>query len=72
MEDSESQLNSTPNLNASKAPQKVEVVVANPSAESEVNILGELAIFMLRILFSLLKCSILEMFSYQLFIDFKD
>ena len=26
----------------------------------------------LRILFSLLKCSKLEMFSYQLFVDFKD
>ena len=27
-------------INASKAPQKVEVVVANPSSNSEVNILG--------------------------------
>ena len=34
-------------------PQKVEVVVANPSADGEVNILGELAIFLLRISFSL-------------------
>ncbi len=34
-------------------PQKVEVVVANPSAEGEVNILGELAIFVLRVSFSL-------------------
>ncbi len=34
-------------------PQKVEVVVANPSGEAEVNILGELAIFILRVSFSL-------------------
>ncbi|ABX08223.1 DoxX family protein [Prochlorococcus marinus] len=34
-------------------PQKVEVVVASPSAEGEVNILGELAIFVLRVAFSL-------------------
>ena len=34
-------------------PQKVEVVVANPSAQGEVNILGELAIFVLRVSFSL-------------------
>ena len=44
----------TAKMNASKAPQKVEVVVANPSTNSEVNILGELSIFILRIGFSVL------------------
>ena len=39
----------TPSINSAKAPQKVEVVVANPSSGSEVNILGELSIFVLRI-----------------------
>ena len=39
----------TANMNRTKAPQKVEVVVANSSAQSEVNILGELSIFVLRI-----------------------
>ena len=39
----------TASLNRTKAPQKVEVVVANPSSGSEVNILGELSIFILRI-----------------------
>ena len=38
-----------PNINRTKAPQKVEVVVANSSSGSEVNILGELSIFVLRI-----------------------
>mgnify|MGYP001227275772 CR=1 FL=1 len=38
---------------SSKQPQKVEVVVASPSTQGEVNILGELAIFVLRIGFSL-------------------
>ncbi len=38
---------------SSKQPQKVEVVVANPSSEGEVNILGELAVFVLRVGFSL-------------------
>ncbi len=46
--------NQTAKMNTSKAPQKVEVVVANPSSGSEVNILGELSIFILRIGFSLL------------------
>ena len=54
MEDSESQLNSTPNLNASKAPQKVEVVVQSPNAQGEINITAELAIFVLRIGFCLM------------------
>ena len=44
----------TAKMNASKAPQKVEVVVANPSSNLEVNILGELSIFILRIGFSIL------------------
>ena len=39
----------TAKMNASKAPQKVEVVVNNPSSNLEVNILGELSIFILRI-----------------------
>ena len=36
-------------INRTKAPQKVEVVVANSSSGAEVNILGELSIFVLRI-----------------------
>ena len=40
MEDTtQSNLDKTAKMNASKAPQKVEVVVANPSTNSEVNIL---------------------------------
>ena len=39
----------TASMNRTKAPQKVEVVVANSSSGSEVNILGELSIFILRI-----------------------
>ena len=46
--------NQTAKMNTAKAPQKVEVVVANPAANSEVNILGELSIFILRIGFSVL------------------
>ena len=53
-ETSPSNESQTASLNRSKAPQKVEVVVANPSAGSEVNILGELSIFILRIGFSIL------------------
>ena len=54
MEDTtQSNRDQTAKMNASKAPQKVEVVVANPSTNSEVNILGELSIFILRIGFSL-------------------
>ncbi|WP_320677491.1 DoxX family protein [Prochlorococcus sp. MIT 1300] len=40
---------STPQLNRSSAPQRVEVVVESPSASNEVNILAELAIFVLRV-----------------------
>ena len=55
MEDTtQSNPDQTAKMNASKAPQKVEVVVANPSTNSEVNILGELSIFILRIGFSVL------------------
>ena len=54
MEDSESQVGSTPNLNAAKAPQKVEVVVQSPNGQGEINITAELAIFVLRILFCML------------------
>ena len=54
MEEGESQSNSTPNLNASKAPQKVEVVVQSPNAQGEINITAELAIFVLRIGFCLM------------------
>tara|TARA_Y100001968_G_C19249735_1_gene663770 strand:- start:213 stop:764 length:552 start_codon:yes stop_codon:yes gene_type:complete len=39
--------------NESSSAQKVEVVVQNPSSQGEVNILGELAIFTLRVSFSL-------------------
>ena len=46
--------NKTAKMNTSKAPQKVEVVVANTGINSEVNILGELSIFFLRIGFSVL------------------
>ena len=42
----------TPKANASS--QKVEVVVQSPNSEGEVNILGELSIFVLRVLFSLM------------------
>ena len=35
----------TAQMNSSKAPQKVEVVVANPASNPDVNILGELSIF---------------------------
>ncbi len=38
---------------SSNQPQKVEVVVASPSSNAEVDILGELAIFLLRVGFSL-------------------
>ena len=55
MED-KSQPNQMPaaSMNTSKAPQKVEVVVANPAAGFEVNILGEISIFLLRIGFCVL------------------
>ena len=46
--------NQTAKMNSTKAPQKVEVVVANPSSNPEVNILGELSILILRIGFSAL------------------
>ena len=40
----------TPTLNAATAPQRVEVVVESPSSsQGEVNILAELAIFVLRV-----------------------
>ncbi len=45
----EPQLSESPQINASKAPQQVEVVVQSPSAQGEVNIVAELAIFLLRI-----------------------
>ncbi len=54
MEESETQTASTANLNASKAPQKVEVVVQGPNAQGEINITAELAIFTLRIVFCLM------------------
>ncbi len=44
------QLDPAPQLNASSAPQRVEVVVESPSSSpGEVNILAELAIFVLRV-----------------------
>ncbi len=45
----ESQPSDSPTLNASQAPQKVEVVVESPSSQGEINITAELAIFVLRI-----------------------
>ena len=50
MEDTrQSNQDQTAKMNASKAPQKVEVVVANPSTNSEVNILGELSLSLIHI-----------------------
>ncbi len=43
-----------PKLNASSAPQKVEVVVESPSSQGEINITAELAIFVLRVLVSVM------------------
>ena len=55
MEDaSQTNQTKTASMNRSKAPQKVEVVVANPSSVSEVNILCVLSIFILRIGFCIL------------------
>ena len=39
----------SPTLNASTAPQQVEVIVESPSSQGEVNITAELAIFILRV-----------------------
>ncbi len=50
----ESQSGSSPQLNASTAPQKVEVVVESPSSQGDVNITAELAIFVLRVGFSVM------------------
>ncbi len=44
----------SPKLNATSAPQRVEVVVDNTSSEGTVNITAELAIFLLRILVSVM------------------
>ncbi len=49
-----SQSGLSPQINASKAPQTVEVVVESPSSQSEINITAELAIFFLRVLFSVM------------------
>ena len=43
-----------PQLNTSKAPQQVEVVVESPSSQGEINISAELAIFLLRLGFSVM------------------
>ena len=45
----ESQSSDSPQLNSSKAPQKVEVVVQSPALQGAVDIVAELAIFLLRI-----------------------
>ena len=50
----ESQKGGSPKLNASKAPQKVEVVVESPSSQGEINISAEVAIFLLRVGFSVM------------------
>ncbi len=44
----------SPKLNASNAPQRVEVVVDNSASQGSVNITGELAIFVLRVLVSVM------------------
>ncbi len=49
MTDKESQADASPEFNASKATQKVEVVVQSPSSQGEINITAEIAIFLLRI-----------------------
>jgi len=51
---SESDSSVSPKLNASSAPQKVEVVVESPSSQGEINITAELAIFVLRVLVSVM------------------
>ena len=54
-ESQEPQLEVAPQLNAPAAPQRVEVVVETPSSsQGEVNILAELAIFVLRVLVSVM------------------
>ena len=54
-ESQEPQLEIAPQLNAPAAPQRVEVVVETPSSsQGEVNILAELAIFVLRVLVSVM------------------
>ncbi len=50
----DSQPDISPKLNAASAPQRVEVVVDNTSSQGSVNITGELAIFLLRILVSVM------------------
>ncbi len=50
----EPQLSTSPQLSASKAPQKVEVIVESPTSQGEVNITAELAIFALRVVFSVM------------------
>ncbi len=43
-----------PKLSTPKAPQQVEVIVESPSSQGEVNITAELAIFLLRVVFSVM------------------
>ncbi len=50
----EPQSDALPKLNTTKAPQKVEVIVESPSSQGEVNITAELAIFVLRVGFSVM------------------
>ncbi len=50
----DSEIESSPQINASKAPQKVEVVVQSPASQGEINITAELAIFVLRVVFSVM------------------
>ncbi len=49
-----SQSGGSPQFNTSKAPQKVEVVVEGQSSQGEINIPAELAIFVLRLGFSVM------------------
>ena len=54
MADRQSQAGASSGSNDSKSPQKVEVVVQSPASQSEINIVGELAIFVLRIAVSVM------------------
>ena len=49
MADLDPQTGNSRELDASKTSQKVEVVVKSPASEAEINIPGELAIFLLRV-----------------------
>lgn len=64
--------NSKSQVSSTDSSQKVEVVVQGPSSEGEVNILAELAIFLLRISFSLMMIhhGLEKLYDPQGFADF--